>query len=374
MLQNLQVKIGPEFYCYSEGALDLIPKLLEEHSAKNVLVIHGTKSWEKAEPYLGKLENTKTLSTYYEKYHGECSFNEGKRIADICADKNIDFIIGVGGGKLCDLTMYTASIAHTKFATVPTLASNCAPWTPLAVMYKDNGLAEGKTVHINRQANFLVMDPRIIIDAPINYFVAGVADTLAKWYESDMILEEDQYKNEPMLQMARYAALMCKDKIMKEAEPAINDMKSGKMSDEFVHISEIVIAIAGLVGGFGDKYSRNTAAHTIHDALSAYLPQIHKFLHGEKVAYGIFFQLALENRYTTINELIPFYQKFHLPMSLKDLGVWPMNEDTMGKVLKLANGKKKIHLLPFEVTEASLKKAMFDLEDYMAKKEPFSPK
>lgn len=370
MIQNLQVKIGPEFYCYSEGALDLIPDLLAEHNAKNVLVIHGTKSWEKAEPYLGKLESSKDFTVFYEKYHGECSFNEGSRIADICGEKNINFIIGVGGGKLCDLTMYVASITGLQFATVPTLASNCAPWTPLAVMYKDNGLAEGKTVHIKRQAAFLVMDPRIILDAPVNYFIAGVADTLAKWYESDMILEEDQYKNEPMIQMARYAALMCKDKILNEAEPAINDMKAGKLSDEFVHISEIVIAIAGMVGGFGDKYSRNTAAHTMHDALSAYLPQVHKFLHGEKVAYGIFFQLALENRYNTIDDLIPFYRKFNLPMSLKDLGVWPMNEETMDNIVKLANSKAKIHLLPFEVTEASLKQTMFDLEKYMATKEP----
>lgn len=371
MINNLQVKIGPDFYCYSEGALDLIPELLAENNAKNVLVVHGKVSWQIAEPYLKTLTNSQNFSLSYDQYHGESSFSEGHRIATICALKNIDFILGVGGGKLCDLVLYTASIAKVPFAVVPTLASNCAPWTPLAVMYKENGMAEGKTVHIKRQAAFLVADPRIMLNAPIKYFIAGIADTLAKWYESDLILDEDQYKNEPMIQMARFCALMCRDKILAESESAIKDAKEGRLSDEFIHISEIVVAIAGMVGGFGDVYARNTAAHSIHDALSAYLPELHKYLHGEKVAYGIFFQLALENRWTVIDELIPFYQRLNLPMSLTQMGVWPMDQKTLANVISLTNGKKKIHLLPFEVNEITLEKAIVDLEAYMQNKAIF---
>jgi uncharacterized oxidoreductase len=368
MINKLQVKVGPEFYSYSEGALDFIPELLSEHNAHNVLILHGTVSWEKAQPYLKSLEQDEKFSIFYEKYNGECSFNEGKRIADICKKNEIDFIIGVGGGKLCDLTLYSASLVKINFGIVPTLASNCAPWTPLSVMYKDNGLAEGKTVHIKSQATFLVADPNIVIDSPINYFVAGIADTLAKWYESDIILTEDKYKNEPMIQMAFYSAKMCRDKILSEADTAVKDMKNGKLSPEFVHISEIVIAIAGMVGGFGDKYSRNTAAHTMHDSLSAYLPSLHKYLHGEKVAYGIFFQLALEGRWETIDNLIPFYEKFNLPMSLADMGVWPMNDKKIAEIVSLANSKEKIHILPIEINEDILRDTMFKLESYMKNK------
>jgi glycerol dehydrogenase-like iron-containing ADH family enzyme len=38
------------------------------------------------------------------------------------------------------------------------------------------------------------------------------------------------------------------------------------LTPEFVHLSEIVFAVSGLVGGFGDKYARNAAAHAMHDA------------------------------------------------------------------------------------------------------------
>ena len=36
--------------------------------------------------------------------------------------------------------------------------------------------------------------------------------------------------------------------------------------------------------------------HAMHDAISKYIPESHRFLHGEK-AYGIFYQLALEGRW-----------------------------------------------------------------------------
>ncbi|KRK72951.1 iron-containing alcohol dehydrogenase family protein [Lacticaseibacillus nasuensis] len=366
MVSQLHVKIGPQFYSYSAGAIDLIPELLPQHGAKRVLVIHGTKSWAKAQPYLAALFEAPDLTVTTEAYHGECSFAEGERLAAIVRERQADFILGAGGGKLCDLTLYTAHLTGLPFGLVPTLASNCAPWTPLAVMYKDNGLAEGKTVHIRRQAAFVLMDPALILDSPVNYFIAGIADTLAKWYESELILEEPENRTEPMISMARHAALMCKDQLLKEAPTAVADMRAGQATPAFRHITEIVVAIAGTVGGFGDKYARNTLAHAIHDALSAYVPELHRFLHGEKVAYGIFLQLACEQRWSTIDALIPFYQQFHLPMSLTQMGVWPLAPATLTQVCELANSFSKVHLLPFPVSAASIQAAMETLERYIS--------
>ncbi|WP_241425323.1 hypothetical protein [Clostridium beijerinckii] len=59
-------------------------------------------------------------------------------------------------------------------------------------------------------------------------------------------------------------------------------MESKVVSEEFVHLSEIVIAVAGLCGGLGDKYARNAAAHAMHDAIAKYIPESHSYLHGEK--------------------------------------------------------------------------------------------
>lgn len=368
MIEAINVKVGPQFYHYSEGAFDLIPELLNEFQAQRIMVVHGTVSWQKAQPYLSSLLNHEAV-VHYEQYSGECSYNEGKRIATLATEKDIDFVIGVGGGKLADLVLYAAHLANVQFGVIPTLASNCAAWTPLSVMYKDNGMAEGKSEHVKRQAAFLLMDPKLLIDAPIEYFIAGVADTMAKWYESDMILEQEEFSKEPFPMMARHAARMCKDVILEESTKAIEDMENGLVSPEFIHVSEIIVAVAGLVGGLGDKYARNTAAHALHDAISAYLPEVHNFLHGEKVAYGIFYQLALEGKWSVIDELTPFYQQLNLPMSLTQMGVYPMSDETLSDIIGLVHGKQKVHLLPMEINEVVLKKALIDLESYLHTKE-----
>ena len=47
---------------------------------------------------------------------------------------------------------------------------------------------------------------------------------------------------------------------MRDSKAALAAMDEGKLTPEFVHLSEIVFAVSGLVGGFGDKYARNAAA------------------------------------------------------------------------------------------------------------------
>ena len=359
----VNVKVGPQFYKYGQGAMEVIPDILNEYGSKRVLLVHGTISWEKARPYLEFLDEDFAIE--YEKYNGECSYNEANRLAKLVGDGNFDFIIGVGGGKLCDLVYYVGSLTKKPFGVVPTLASNCAPWAPLSVMYKDNGLAEGKTEHYKRQAAFLITDPTLVVDAPMKFFIAGIADTLAKWYESDMILEQPQFQANNFLMLARHSARICKDVLAEDGLKAIEDMRNGTVSAEFIKVSEVIFGVAGLVGGFGDKYARNTAAHAIHDAISAYLPGVHSYLHGEKVAYGIFYQLALEGKWQVIDELIPMYESLSLPKSLTEMGEYPLAEEELNNIVELVNKKQKVHLLPMTINEAVLKKAIIDLEKYI---------
>ncbi|EPR3265448.1 oxidoreductase, partial [Klebsiella pneumoniae] len=66
---------------------------------------------------------------------------------------------------------------------IPTIAATCAAWTPLSVWYSDAGQA--LNFEIFDDANFLVLvEPRIILNAPAEYLLAGIGDTLAKWYEA----------------------------------------------------------------------------------------------------------------------------------------------------------------------------------------------
>ncbi|MDT2759544.1 iron-containing alcohol dehydrogenase family protein [Enterococcus xiangfangensis] len=366
MLTDLKVKVGPQFYRYHVGAIDFVPAVLQEFSAKNILIVHGQISFEKAKPYLSFLKQA-DYNFHFLQYTGECSYYGAERIAEVVRENQIDFIIGVGGGKLADLVGYAAHMMNVNFGVIPTLASNCAPWTPLSVMYKENGESEGKSEHFLRQAAFFITDPELVVDAPVNYFIAGLADTIAKWYESDAILQQAHLKNEPFLQLAGYTSELCKAAILNDSAKAIKDMKAGEATEEFVHLSEIVFAVAGLVGGLGDKYARNAIAHAMHDGMSKYIPASHRFLHGEKVAYGIFYQLAVEKKWEQITALIPFYQELDLPMSLTQMQLLPEDETVIDQIVAFMDSKDKVHLLPIPITTDLLKKSIFALENYINK-------
>lgn len=367
MLNDLKVKVGPQFYEYHTDALAVVPQLLEEYKANNILIVHGTVSWEKAKPKLDFLNNSSCHFTYHQ-YTGECSYYGTDLVMEAARKAGADFIIGVGGGKLTDLVGYAAHRLNLNFGVIPTLASNCAPWTPLSVMYKENGESEGKTEHFLRQAAFLITEPELVIDSPVEYFIAGLADTLAKWYESDAILQQEHLKKEPFLQMAGFTSVLCKEAIMRDSAQAIRDMKEQKLSDEFIRLSEIVFAVAGMVGGLGDKYARNAAAHAMHDGMSKYIPESHQFLHGEKVAYGIFYQLAIEGKWSLIDQLLPFYKELNLPMSLHQMGIYPEDEAVIDEIVAFVHSKAKVHLIPVTITESSLKQAVYQLEEYMTDK------
>lgn len=368
MLTDLMVRTGPENYQMAEGVLDKIPAHLRSLSIKRVLVFKGTKGWEKAKPYLTALLEDKDLDIEYRQFSGECSYEEVQRVTDFIRDNQIEFIIGVGGGKLCDTVKYAASNAHIFGGTIPTLASNCAPWTPLSVMYDEDHRSEGGYELLPQQLNFCFIEPRIIMDSPKEYFIAGIADTLAKWYESDLVLEDEELKSEPMLMMAREAARICRDMIKQHGNRAIADMDRGEISHSFLKMIEVVIAIAGLVGGLGDDYARSTGAHAMHDTLTSLRPEVHNVLHGNKVAYGTFFQLAIEGKWDELSNLIPMYQDLELPQCLADMDIKGLDESELDAIVKrLLIPEERIHTLPMALPESHVKQAIIDLEFYINK-------
>ncbi|PMB85077.1 iron-containing alcohol dehydrogenase family protein [Dolosicoccus paucivorans] len=364
MLSDLKVKVGPQFYRYHDGAISFIPELLRSYQATKVLVVHGTVSWEKARKFMPFLKDNE-FDYFYHQYTGHCSYYGTELIEEKVRNNDIDFIIGVGGGSLTDLVGYAASRLNIPFGVVPTLASNCAPWTPLSVMYKENGEGEGKTEHFYRQAAFFITDPNLVIDAPVNLFIAGLTDTIAKWYEAQAILEQKHLSEENFLQLAYYVAKLSKTKIEKQAFSAIEAIKNQEMNEDFFQLSEIIFGIAGLVGGLGDRYARNAAAHAMHDALAKYVPESKKFLHGEKVAYGILYQLAIEEKWDVIDSLMPFYQRIDAPFSLTRMGLYPLDNQTIDNMVKFIDSLPKVHLIPVEINYTNLKEAILKLEEYM---------
>ena len=213
--------------------------------------------------------------------------------------------------------------------------------------------------------SLLLIEPEILVKAPIDLFIAGIGDTIAKWYEADVQLRTIDNKTVPMM-ISYYFAKQCKDILFDSFQQGVKAVQTGKVNDDFIKAVETIIVYAGMVGGFGDEYGRTTGAHSIHDGLTV-LEETHiQQLHGSKVAYGILVQLVLEDRFDEIERLKPFYQKLGLPLSLTELGVYEITDEIIARVAEKATvPEQEIHLMPVgKITKTRVIEAIKELEKF----------
>lgn len=359
-MKTIHVHAAPSEYILQKGALNLLESKLLERNIKNPLVVHGVKSWEAAKDYWPHMPEIQT--TEY-TYSGECSLSEIDQVSNLVISQKYDAIIGVGGGKVLDLVKATGNNTHKPVILIPTLASNCAPWTPLSVLYDDFGAYVRFDIY-PVSTSLLLIEPEILVKAPIDLFIAGIGDTIAKWYEADVQLRTIDNKTVPMM-ISYYAAKQCKDILFDSYQQGVKAVQTGKVNDDFIKAVETIIVYAGMVGGFGDEYGRTTGAHSIHDGLTV-LEETHQALHGSKVAYGILVQLVLEDRFDEIERLKPLYQQLGLPLSLTELGVTKITDEIITRVAEKATvPEQEIHLMPVgEITATRVIEAIKALEKF----------
>jgi uncharacterized oxidoreductase len=166
------------------------------------------------------------------------------------------------------------------------------------------------------------------------------------------------------LEISYYSAIKCKDILLQHSESAICAAKMGEINEDFVKVIEAIIVFAGMVGGFGDHYGRVAGAHSIHNGLTI-LDETHHATHGEKVAYGILVQLALEGKWGEIDQLFPFYHKLGLPVSIHELGVKEINDEMIKAVAEKAIlPDESIHVMyNGPITAENVRKAIAKLEE-----------
>ncbi|MFD2043587.1 iron-containing alcohol dehydrogenase family protein [Ornithinibacillus salinisoli] len=360
-MQTLEVKGAPNHYVCHQGVLKTLPTRLKENQLTKGILLHGRKSWEAAKSYFPHFD----IPVMNVLYDGECTYEEVQRVSEFTTDHGADFVLAVGGGKIMDIAKAVGNTVNLPVILVPTLASNCAAWTPLSVFYDQKG--NFLTYDVFSYSTFMVLvEPDILIDSPVAFMRAGIGDTIAKWYEAD-VLTRHMTPKPIAVEIAIHAAKLCRDVLLEEGTVAITAMKAKQVTPSFVRVIETIIMSGGMVGSYGDKYGRIAGAHSIHNGITT-IPETHVYMHGEKVAYGVLVQIALENRFNEIDFLLPYYHELALPTSLSELGI---TENTDKTIQLIANASTKsgesIHLMG--VSNASeLTQAMQLLEEHVTKK------
>lgn len=356
---EIQVVPGPaNYYCFP-GALRELENFYSQETLEQALWLYGERALAATEPFLPPAWSAAGAEKHCVRDH--CS--EPLINALIAqAGESRKVVIGIGGGSVMDSAKALADRLGVPVVLIPTIAATCAAWTPLSVWYN----AEGSNVgyEIFRQANHLVLvEPEIILQAPSEYLLAGIGDTLAKWYEARVLLPDEKAESVPYL--AKTALKMAeglRDLLFSDSAAALRDQQQNHLTARFISVVDAIIAGGGLIGGLGERFTRVAAAHAVHNGLTV-LPQTHRILHGIKVAYGILVQSALLNQQQDIRKLLHFYRQLKLPVTLAELGVDLSNREEMTRMIAhTLREKETIHLLPVKVTPETLYQAMAAIE------------
>lgn len=255
---------------------------------------------------------------FYERYSliifgGNCTYEEADRVKAL-VDLQTDVLIALGGGQLMDTAKNVADWLKLDLINVPTVPSNCASIATKSMVYSEkNHELVGRERH-PQAVTLVLVDPEVLRQAPKNYILSGIGDTLAKWYE---------IRRRLLVPAAQGAALDIARRLIevsKERTLAIMDLSLLDDKEVFSNLLDTIFLIAASVDGFASTRGRSVAAHSFNNG---YLKVNHHPIktHGEVVSFGVLTQLAVEQEFDELNQLIPFYEKIGLPTKLSDLNL-----------------------------------------------------
>ena len=230
-----------------------------------------------------------------------------------------EVVVGVGGGSTIDSAKAVShELGSLPLVVAPTVASSDAPCSALAVQHTpDHGL--DRFLLLKRSPDVVLVDSQVIVQAPVRFFVSGMGDALATWFEA-LTCTKSSAKNTPggvSTAAALSLARLCYDTLMEYGVSA----KLAVERQALTPAVERVVEANTLLSGLGFESSGLAAAHGINDGL-AILEEAHGALHGELVAFGTITQLVMEcHPQAEIDRVIDFCKAVGLPVTLKQLGI-----------------------------------------------------
>ncbi len=313
-----------------------------------VLVVTSRSPRARLEPIWHASLTAAGYAMHVHEVVGECTHAEIARIAAAATAAGCGVIVGAGGGKVIDAARAAAVQVQRPFVSCPTIASTDAPCSAISVVYSDEGVVVEILVHPVNPVLVLV-DSRVIAEAPVRLLVAGMGDALSTMFEARACNAANQpnTRGGASTRSALALAELCYRTLLADGVAAVEAARAHQVTPALEHIIEANTLLSGL----GFESAGLAAAHAVHNGLTV-APGTHDFLHGEKVAFGVLVQLQLEGADPAlVHEVITFCRAVGLPTTLAGIGCADLSDALLQQVAARAViAGESIHNEPFPVT------------------------
>ncbi|MER5771245.1 iron-containing alcohol dehydrogenase family protein [Streptomyces sp. NPDC001985] len=291
------------------GALDDLAGLLADQriSASGKLAVamsggSGRTLREKLAPVLPGAD-------WYEVADG--TIDSAVRLADAIKGQRYDAVVGLGGGKIIDVTKYAAARLGLPMVSVATNLAHDGICSPVATLDNDNGRGSyGVPTPIA-----MVIDLDVIRDAPARFIRSGIGDTIsnlsaiADWELSHRVIDE------PVDGLAAAMARAAGESVLRHP--------GGIADDDFLTVLAESLVITGIAMSIsGDTRPSSGACHEISHAFDLLYPQ-RAASHGEQVGMGAAFAMHLRGAADESGLYADVLRRHGLPVLPDEIGFSP---------------------------------------------------
>ncbi|MFP3951055.1 MAG: NAD(P)-dependent glycerol-1-phosphate dehydrogenase [Candidatus Bathyarchaeia archaeon] len=275
----------PRIVLVGKGVIDSLGKIVEELGYTRALMVTGETTYKIAGARTGEvLEASGIASSNTKVYDATLHTVEG--VCNDIQEMDADIVLGIGGGRNIDVAKLASSKTKNRFISVPTVASHDGIASNLASI-KDTD----KPYSVEAEPPIaVVMDSKIISEAPYKFTASGCGDVISKVTEiEDWKLahkdNEDYYGA-----YAGSLSLMSSTLVMDHAE----DIRA-RTDDGIRTLLEALVSCGVAMSIAGTSRPCSGSSHLFSHALD----QIAKnpALHGEQCGVGAIMMSQLHGLY-----------------------------------------------------------------------------
>lgn len=350
----LTVRPGTNLYLSQPCALNSLDDIIAPF--RYPLIVSGPKAYQAFERYYtGKLKNNPLF------YDRTGSHENIESLIGECPPQT-DILIGIGGGVLLDTVKAMAHRLQIDYIAVPTVLGTCAANTPLSVIYDLNH--QFKCIEYYPKSAYAVLcDHQLLITSPQDYFMGGMGDTLAKWYEASAITQHLEVPYPAPVDLGLSSAQLTKTILLRDGFNALKAMKENQITPSFQRVVDTILLLSACVGGFAVDKGRISGAHAIHNGMSL-LSETHPYQHGIKVAFGILVQLLTLNQKEEVENLLPFYKENGFLTKLSQFSIQDNLHEKAVQIAEFAaSSTESYQLAKPDIRPQDIVSAILQLED-----------